>query len=361
MLDGDPLGDPIGVDPDSPAIVGFTSGTTRDPKGVVHSHRTIGCETRQLDFLFPEGGPPQITGSPVGHFIGMLNAFLVPVLRERPVHLIDVWDPGEVLRLMGEEGLGVTGGATYFLTSLLDHPAFTPDHVAMMPFAGLGGSAVPVAVTERATRLGIRVFRSYGSTEHPSITGCLLDDPEEKRLATDGRPLPGVELRLTEDGEIVSRGPDCCLGYTDGALTASAFDADGWYHTGDVGVVDGDGYLTITDRISDIIIRGGENISAQEIEELMLGMEGIAEVAVVAEPDPRLGEHAAAVVSVRRGMAPPTLEQVREHLDGVGLARQKWPESVYEVREFPRTASGKVQKFRLRQLLGAGELGAART
>ena len=351
MLAADPLAAPADVDPDSPAIIGFTSGTTRDPKGVVHSHRTIGCETRQLDYLFPTGGPPQITGSPVGHFIGMLNAFLVPLLRVRPVHLVDVWDPGEVLRLMDDEGLGVTGGATYFLTSLLDHPGFTPEHVTRMPFAGLGGSAVPVAVTERATRLGIAVFRSYGSTEHPSITGCLLDDPEEKRLATDGRVLPGVELRLDEDGEILSRGPDCCLGYTDPDLTATAFDAEGWYRTGDVGVLDGDGYLTITDRISDVIIRGGENISAQEIEELMAHMDGVAEVAVVAEPDARLGEHAAAVVSVRRGAAVPTLDQVRDHLAAAGLARQKWPESIHEVGVFPRTASGKVQKFRLRQLL----------
>ena len=146
--------------------------------------------------MFPRGGPPQITGAPVGHFIGMLNAFLIPLLREHPVHLLDVWDPGEVVRMMREEGLGVTGGATYFLTSVLDHPDFTPDLVAMMPFAGLGGSSVPVAVTERATKLGIKVFRSYGSTEHPSITGCLLDEPEVKRLTTDGRPLPGVELRL---------------------------------------------------------------------------------------------------------------------------------------------------------------------
>jgi acyl-CoA synthetase len=357
MVEGPPLSGPIGIDPDSPAIIGFTSGTTRDPKGVVHSHRTIGCETRQLDYLFPKGGPPQITGSPVGHFIGMLNAFLLPLLRDRPVHLVDVWDPGEVLRLMREEGIGVGGGATYFLTSLLDHPDFTPDHLAMMPFAGLGGSAVPVAVTERATKLGIRVFRSYGSTEHPSITGCLLDDPEEKRLATDGRALPGVEFRLTEEGQIVSRGPDCCLGYTDGALTAAAFDGDGWYHTGDVGVLDDDGYLTITDRISDIIIRGGENISAQEIEEIMLHMEAIIEVAVVAEADPRLGEHAAAVVRVLPGMDPPTMQQVRDYLADAGLTRQKWPESVHQVVEFPRTASGKVQKFRLRELLAAGSLG----
>jgi acyl-CoA synthetase (AMP-forming)/AMP-acid ligase II len=357
LLDGDPLPAPLPVDPDSPAVIGFTSGTTRDPKGVVHSHRTIGCETRQLDHMFPTGGPPQITGAPVGHFIGMLNALLVPMRRERAVNLIDVWDPGQVLALMRAEGLGVSGGATYFLTSLLDHPDLTAEHLALMPFAGLGGSAVPVAVTERATRLGMRVFRSYGSTEHPSVTGCLLDEPEVKRLTTDGRPLPGVEVRLDPDGEILTRGPDCCLGYTDPELTERAFDAEGWYRTGDVGVLDDDGYLTITDRISDVIIRGGENISAQEIEELMLGLDAVAEVNVVAVPDARLGERAAAVVRLRDGRALPSLAAVGEHLGAAGLARQKWPESIHAVPDFPRTASGKVQKFRLRQQLRDGRLG----
>jgi acyl-CoA synthetase len=357
LLDADPVAEPAAVDPDAPAIVGFTSGTTRDPKGVVHSHRTIGCEARQLDHFFPTGGPPQITGAPVGHFIGMLNAFLVPMLRLRAVNLIDVWDPGEVLRMMREEGLGVGGGATYFLTSLLDHPDFTDEHLALMPYAGLGGSTVPVAVTERATRLGITVFRSYGSTEHPSVTACLIDDPEDKRLTTDGRVLPGVELRLDAGGEIVTRGPDCCLGYTDPDLTAAAFDDEGWYRTGDVGVLDDDGYLTITDRVSDIIIRGGENISAQEIEELMLDLGGIAEVSVVAAPDARLGERAAAVVRLRAGEPSPTLTAVRQHLASAGLARQKWPESLHVVDEFPRTPSGKVQKFRLRQDLRDGRLG----
>ncbi len=356
LLDAGPVDGPAAVDPDAPAIVGFTSGTTRDPKGVVHSHRTIGCETRQLDHFFPTGGPPQITGAPVGHFIGMLNAFLVPLLRERAVNLIDVWDPGEVLRMMHEEGLGVGGGATYFLTSLLDHPDFTDEHLALMPFAGLGGSTVPVPVMERVTRLGIRAFRSYGSTEHPSITACLIDDPEDKRLTTDGRALPGVELRLDETGEIVSRGPDCCLGYTDPELTASVFDDEGWYRTGDVGVLDDEGYLTITDRVSDIIIRGGENISAQEVEELMLGVDGVAEVSVVAAPDERLGERAAAVVRLRPDAALPSLAAVRDHLAAAGLARQKWPESLHVVQEFPRTPSGKVQKFRLRQQLRDGRL-----
>ena len=190
-----------------------------------------------------------------------------------------------------------------------------------MPFAGLGGSTVPVAVTERATKLGIKTFRSYGSTEHPSITSSLIDDAEVKRLTTDGRALPGVEIRLGEDGEIFSRGPDLCAGYTDPTLTESAFDAKGWYRTGDVGELDADGYLTITDRLSDIIIRGGENISAQEVEEQLLGLDAIAEVSVVAAPDERLGERAAAVLRLRDGAGAPTLDQVQQHLGDVGLAR----------------------------------------
>jgi acyl-CoA synthetase (AMP-forming)/AMP-acid ligase II len=358
LLDETPIEGPAKVDPDSVAVIAFTSGTTRDPKGVIHSQRTIGCETRQLHRMFPDLPPPPITGAPVGHFIGMVNAFLVPLMRTTPVNLVDVWDPGRILKLMLDDNLAMAGGATYFLTSILDHPDFTDEHRKRMPFSGLGGSTVPIAVTDRAERLGIKCYRSYGSTEHPSITVSYLEEPQDKRCMTDGHVIEGVEIRLGEDGEIFSRGPDLCLGYTDPELTAAAFDAEGWYRTGDVGVLDSDGYLTITDRISDIIIRGGENISAQEVEELMLGMDAIAEVSVVAAPDDRLGEHAAAVVRVRLGAKLPTLAQIREHLAGLGLAKQKWPESLHEVADFPRTPSGKVQKFHLRQMLRDGKLPA---
>ena len=153
----------------------------------------------------------------------------------------------------------------------------------------------------------------YGSTEHPSITGSYHTDPERQRLATDGRPLAGVEIRLLDDvgrpvpdgqpGEIWSRGPDCCMGYTDPALTAALFDDDGWYRTEDVGVLDDAGFLTITDRKKDIIIRGGENVSAVEVEELLMTMEGVAEAAVVAAPDPRLGEQVCAFVRLAPGAA----------------------------------------------------------
>jgi acyl-CoA synthetase (AMP-forming)/AMP-acid ligase II len=356
LLDPQPMPGTLATDPAGPALIAFTSGTTRDPKGVIHSHQTLGHETRQLAAWYPPDRGHQLTAAPVGHFIGMLNAFLIPVLDATAVNLTDVWSPAQALALIASDGLTVGGGATYYITSLLDHPDFRPEHLSGMKYAGLGGSSVPVAVTTRLARLGVTVFRSYGSTEHPSITGSRHFAPESKRLYTDGDLLPGVEIRLAEDGEILSRGPELCLGYTDDALTARAFDDEGWYHTGDIGVIDEDGYLTITDRKSDIIIRGGENISAIEVEDVLLAMPAIAEVAVVAAPDPRLGERAAAVVRLRSGHRLPTMDELRAHLEQVGLARQKWPEELHEIDDFPRTASGKVQKYVLRQRIAADSM-----
>jgi acyl-CoA synthetase (AMP-forming)/AMP-acid ligase II len=353
LLAAQPLAGVLAVDPAAPAVIAFTSGTTRDPKGVVHSHYTLGFETRQLDGLLAPDRGDQLTAAPVGHFIGLLNAFLMPVLSGYAINLADVWDPGKVLGLL-EEGLTVGGGATFFVTSLIDHPDFEPaKHLGGLKYAGLGGSSVPAAVTTRLTDLGVTVFRSYGSTEHPSITGSRYDAPLEKRIFTDGSPMAGCEIRLAEDGEILSRGPELCLGYLDDELTAKVFDADGWYHTGDVGVLDADGYLTIVDRKADFIIRGGENISALEVEEALLAMAAVAEVAVVAAPDARLGEHAAAVLRLVVGYQAPTLEELRVHLAGVGLARQKWPEEIHTVADFPRTASGKIQKVVLRRDIAA--------
>ncbi|HEX5614370.1 MAG TPA: AMP-binding protein [Acidimicrobiia bacterium] len=363
LADATPIDGPVAVDPNDAALVAYTSGTTSEPKGVVHSHRTIGAEMRQLGAI-QAAGPPALTGAPVGHAIGMLAALLLPVQRRHGIHLIDVWEPGRVLAAMLADGLSAGQGATFFLTSLLDHPDFDPArHGALMPYIGLGGSAVPAAVTERARAIGIECSRSFGSTEHPSITGSAPADPWEQRCRTDGKALPGVELRLVDEeerdvapgvaGEIWSRGPDCAWGYTDPALTAAAFTSDGWYRTGDIGVLDADGALSITDRKKDIIIRGGENISAVEIEELLVRMPGVAEVAVVAAPDARLGEHACAFVRVLPGAPPPTLDAVRATLDDAGLARQKWPEELRVVDALPRTPSGKVQKYVLRDQLRA--------
>ncbi|HWE57701.1 MAG TPA: AMP-binding protein [Acidimicrobiales bacterium] len=361
LTSADPIDQPVATDPDRPALVGWTSGTTSNPKGVIHSHETVLAEIKQLGDRTPPTRRPTLMANPISHAIGMLGSLLGPVNRGRPVHLMDVWDPAVVLRLMTEEDLTTGGGAPFFLLSLLDHPDCTPQHIAQLEYQGMGGAPVPRAVAERAHGLGISVFRSYGSTEHPSITGCLYSDDLEKRLSTDGPALPGNEMRLIdpdgnesgpgEPGEIVSRGPELFIGYTDPVLSAKALDADGWYHTGDIGVLDDDGYICITDRISDVIIRGGENISAAEIEELLLRVPGVAEVAVVAAPDERMGEHAAAIVRMLPGSALPSLNEIRDHLEASGLARQKWPEELVEVDDLPRTTSGKVQKFRLREML----------
>jgi acyl-CoA synthetase len=361
---GPAIDGPVAVDPDRPALIGYTSGTTADPKGVVHTHRTLGCEVRQLSAHQSERDRANLTGAPVGHAIGMLDGLLCPLVSGRPLYLIDGWDPPTVLAAMVEEGIGAGSGSTYFFTSLLDCPGFGPEHVALMRFIGLGGSPIPNAVAERADALGISLVRAYGCTEHPSVTGSQHADPKEKRIHTDGRPLPWVEVRTVgeddrdvevgQPGEILTRGPDRFAGYTDPDLTEAAVDAEGWFRTGDVGVLDREGYLTITDRVKDIIIRGGENVSAAEVEQLLAHMEGVAEVAVVAAPDEKFGEHGCAFFRMQPGVTAPDLAAVRDHLAAEGLARQKWPEELRSVDELPRTPSGKVQKFVLRDQLRAG-------
>ena len=361
LADQAPLAQPTRVDPSVPAVVIYTSGTTADPKGVVHSHRTMGFETRQLAGLMSSTAPPILVGAPIAHAIGMLSGLLIPLWNRQAVHLIDVWDAGRVLEIMLTEQISSGMGSTIFLTSLLDHPTYTDEHAALMPVSGLGGSPVPAAVGERAAALGIASYRSYGSSEHPSITGCRFDEPAEKRIYTDGRPMEGNEIRLVDDdghdvgvgqpGEVWSRGPECFLGYTNPELTAKVFQDDDWYATGDVGVLDPDGYLTIVDRKSDIIIRGGTNVSAAEVEEVLLHMPGVAEVALVAAPDERLGEHGCAFVRPLPGATAPTLVEVKAAMEQAGLAKQKWPEEVRGIDEFPRSASGKIQKFVLRQQL----------
>jgi acyl-CoA synthetase len=350
------------ADPDGVCVLAYTSGTTSDPKGVMHTHRTLLAELLHMrPWITP--GSPNLMGSPVTHASGMLGAVLAPMQIGQDIHLIDRWDPTRVLDIMLEANIGAGTGASVFLTSILDHPGFTPDHARRMHRVGLGGAPVPPALAERAAAYGIAIMRAYGSTEHPSITGCTFDDPAEKRHGTDGRPLPGVEIRLLDAdgapvatgqaGEIWSRGPDLCVGYTNRALCDGAFDDDGWYRTGDMGVLDADGFLTITDRLKDVIIRGGENLSAAEIEEAIAALPQIAEVAVVAAPDPRLGEHACAVVRLAPEVTSIERGDITEQLERIGLARQKWPEELRVVDDFPRTASGKVRKVDLRRDLRA--------
>ena len=198
-----------------------------------------------------DGHAAGLVGAPVGHAIGMLGGLLCPLVGGKPIFMIDGWDPPTVLAAMVEEDISAGSGSTYFFTSLLDCPGFGSHHAELMHFTGLGGSPIPDAVAERADALGISLVRSYGSTEHPSITGSEHEAPREKRIHTDGRPMDGVEIRTVDEdghdvgigqpGEILSRGPDRFAGYTDPVLTAEAIEEGGWLHTGDVGIIDADG------------------------------------------------------------------------------------------------------------------------
>lgn len=361
LLDDAPLPELPAVDPMQPATIGYTSGTTADPKGVVHVSNTVVAEALQIG-AYDVGAPrPLLTGAPLAHAMGMIGGALRPLLRGEACHIIDRWDPTRILDAMLAAGLTSGSGATYFLTSLLDAPGFTPEHAALIECVGLGGSPIPGAVGDRAEALGIMTVRSYGSTEHPTSIGGVRTDTPEHRKYTEGRPMAGCEIRLFDEaghdvvdgdaGEILSRGPELFFGYVDPVLTAAALDADGWYHTEDLAVRGSDGYYTIADRKKDIIIRGGENVSATEVEEVLLRMPGLSEVAVVAAPDGRLGEHGCAFVATTPGNQPPSLDDVRTHFERAGIAKQKWPEELRVVDDFPRTPSGKIKKQALREEL----------
>jgi acyl-CoA synthetase (AMP-forming)/AMP-acid ligase II len=366
---GERLDAPRSVGPDEPAVLGYTSGTTAAPKGVIHTHRSLIAELRQWStFMGQDRSLPlpiatngAIYGSPISHITGLLGV-LGPLLAANPLHLADSWNATAMLATMAKERLALAPGAGYFLTTILDDPAFDPDiHLPFIARVALGGSPVPTELARRAAAQGISIVRAYGSTEHPGTTGAVHSDPPEKRMFTDGRAAPGVELRLLDDsgaevangeaGEIHSRGPELFAGYTDPALTSRAVDAQGWYATGDIGVLDDDGYLTVTDRKKDIIIRGGENISPAEVEQVLARLPGVAEIAVVAIPDDRYGEKGCAVIRLSPGNPTFGLERIAAAAEAAGLARQKWPEKLVFVQDFPRTASGKVQKRLLRQMV----------
>ena len=348
------------ISPDDPHILAYTSGTTSDPKGVVHSHNSLLAECRQTKAC--SGGDERdvfLCPNPIGHIAGIFSALIAPfVYGYQKLVLMDGWDPKWALELIQEHRVTRTGGATFFAMTLVNAPEFNDFDTSSLQLFGLGGAGVPPSIVQQLHGLGWGSSRSYGCTEHPSITMGTLTDPPEKCAFTDGRPQPGVELRLVDDdgndvvaggeGEVISRGPDQFLGYMDPAMDAEAFDDDGWFHTGDIGRLDGDGYLVITDRKKDIIIRGGENISAREVEEVLARHPKVQESAVTPISDARYGERVCAFVLTRDGQDI-TLEEVLAHFKAEGVAKQKTPERIELVTEFPRTLSGKIQKYVLRR------------
>jgi cyclohexanecarboxylate-CoA ligase len=207
---------------------------------------------------------------------------------------------------------------------------------------------LPDLVRRAADRLGVRTGRGYGSTEFPSITSAAgPDTPDALRATTDGRPIGANQVRIRDD-EIEARGPELFCGYSDPALDTEAFTADGWFRTGDLGVIDTDGYLTVTGRRKDIIIRLGEKISAREIEQLLGSHPAVRDVAVVAVPDPRTGERACACVVPTDPASPPTLAELAAALEARGVSRRKIPEQLVVVDALPATAAGKPDKQALR-------------
>ena len=348
------------MDPDSAALIGYTSGTTTDPKGVIHSHESFLAGVREVGNGMP-GPRPWLAGSPVSHVMGLIGGFLFPLFRGKSIHWTDVWEPAHVLGAMRAGDLAFNWGPPYFVTSLLDSPELRSGDLVHLSHVGIGGAPIPLALAERLEGLGIQLVRAYGSTEQLTLSTTPPDAPAEQRRRSDGRPAPGAEVRLLDEagrevapgapGEIASRSPRNFAGYTHPELTAAAFDAEGFFRSGDIAIADAEGYLAIVDRKQDIIIRGGENISAAEVEDLLLRLPEVLEVAVVAAPDPRLGERVCAVLRLREGAAGVELARVQAHLQRAGLGKKKWPEALRVVSEFPRTPSGKIRKRDLREAL----------
>ncbi len=352
---------PIATRADDPCVLIYTSGTTAEPKGVLHTHNSLIAEVESLGEVFTSETPPVSMGSfPAGHIAGVLNILRMFLIGMTSV-ILDQWDALAAADIVERYGVTQTSGAPFHLTSLMEAARTNGNDISSMQGFMVGAASVPPALVEEAEAFGIRAYRAYGSSEHPVITsGRPQVDSLVKRATTDGALTPGNEIRILADddsevatggdGEIVSRGPEQFIGYNDPKHNVGAFLPGGWFRTGDIGRIDADGYLTITDRKKDVIIRGGENIASKEVEDLLALHPSVLEAAVIGRPDERLGERVVAFVIPRCG-ATLDLDEVRRHFVAQGVARQKTPEFLEIVSELPRGASGKVKKFELRKLL----------
>jgi cyclohexanecarboxylate-CoA ligase len=361
-------------DPNDFCFLLYTSGTTSDPKGVVHTHNTLDYENRSyIEWFGLTRDDVVFMPSPVGHITGVMHGIQMPPMLGCAVVFQDVWDPAAAVRLMADERCTFTVAATPFLHGVLDEPSRAGRDLSALRIFNCGGADVPAGLVRRATEeLSCFVTRIYGSTEYPTAISSSPADPLDKRATTDGRPLGPVEIRLTdesgrdvptgEEGELRLRGPELFLGYLDPALDAETFDDDGWFVTGDLGRRDEGGFVTITGRRKDIILRGGENISAKEVEDHLFDHPSVAEIAVIGYPDPVMVERVAAVV-VPSPREEVRLDELAAWLRDRGIAMQKIPERLIVVPDLPRTPSGKIQKFRLREMFAGpqGDLSVGQT
>jgi cyclohexanecarboxylate-CoA ligase len=353
-------GDAGGRSSDDVTLVLYTSGTTSDPKGVLHTHSTLEYENRSIIELYGLGGDDVVfMPSPLAHITGVLYGMQLPFMLGASVVLQDVWSAERALELIERWSCTFTIGATPFLHGLVYSKDLSTRDVTSLRVFGCGGADVPPTLIADAERcLGCTANRIYGSTEFPTLTASNAADPASMRATTDGRVLGSAQARVVGDdgetlgegsvGELLVRGPELFVGYLDAALNQPAFEPDGWFRTGDLAVMQ-DGAVRITGRSKDIIIRGGENISAKEVEDLLFDHPDVADIAVVAMPDPVMGERICAYVAPTARGGSPTLKELVGFLLDKRLAKQKLPEHLVLVDELPRTASGKIQKFKLRE------------
>jgi cyclohexanecarboxylate-CoA ligase len=359
---GDRQPRPVERSPDDPMLLLFTSGTTALPKGAVHTHNTLDYENRSIIEVY-RLTPSDVVfmPSPVTHITGVLYGLQLPAMLDTAVVYQDIWEPGEALRLIERHRCSFTVAATPFLHGLTYHPQLKSFDVSSLRVFACGGADVPPGLIRDARdRLGCVATRVYGSTEFPTLSTCSPDDPAERAATTDGRAIGAAEYRVVDSddrfvqpgeiGELQVSGPELFLGYHRADDNVGAFTADGWFRTGDLATYGADGYLTIRGRKKDIILRGGENISVAEVEDLLFEHPLVAEVAIVAMPDPVLVERACAFIVSPEGAAL-TLDDLADYLIQRQVARQKIPERLELVAELPKTQSGKVQKFRLRQII----------
>ncbi|MCW2529104.1 MAG: fadK [Pseudonocardiales bacterium] len=359
---GQRLGGPdADVAPTDPCLLLYTSGTTSNPKGVVHTSDSFLAEG-WTSYPILYRGPQSVTldVSPAGHMASIIGVTRPLLTHANRTVFMDVWNADHALELVGRHGVTASGGPPFFLTTLLDAAGDDRRVLSSITNWMLGGSAVPVPLSERAEAGGVHTYRCYGSTEHPTVSTGWLTDTMEQRTRTDGRLLPGTQVRIVDEderevplgqeGEIRTVGPEQMAGYTDADATRAAFDDQGYFRTGDLGVLRPDGQLQVTGRKKDIIIRGGENLSALEIEEILMRHPAVKEVAAVAVADKIYTERVCVVVALESG-ASLTLADVQAHFSRSGVAKQKTPERLVLVDALPHTATGKVKKQELRESL----------
>jgi acyl-CoA synthetase (AMP-forming)/AMP-acid ligase II len=352
----------LSPDPNRVTTLMFTSGTEANPKGVMHTHNTLGVGTRQpVLALGWTADDVCFMASPIGHITAVLLGAYVPVMYGMTAVWQDHWNPEAAVDLIAREGCTYTFSATPFLHGLVHAPNAGPDTLKTFRTFGCGGAPIPRELIRRAEEgHGFRVAACYGSSE-ALVNSVITDDvPRAMRYRADGRIIAGVEARVAdpetgepmpanEPGELQVRTPALFAGYyRDPARTKDAVDGDGWYRTGDLCTLDPDRYLNVVGRKKDMIIRGGANISAREIEELLFTHPKVAGVACVAMPDPVLAERVCAFVICQPGESL-TFDEMVAFLRDQRIAAWKLPERL-ELRDaLPMTASGKVQKYLLRE------------